>query len=84
MTSKKKLWAAQLEAWPNSVRLAPHEVFKWCDAAPNADARAHRYAQVAMAIQYPCTVFYRIEGTDYRGFRFGVRGHQYASMYSAT
>lgn len=82
--SKKKLWAAQMREWPGSVRLTPSDVFRWCDAAPNAGAKASRYAQVAMAIQYPTVVWYRIEDTEYRGFRFGYLGHQYMSMYSTT
>jgi hypothetical protein len=81
--SKKDLWAAQLEFWPNSVRLDIHEVYQWCAAGQDKDAKLCRWAQAALAMQYPNVVWYRIEGTPYRGFRFGVRGHQYASLYTA-
>lgn len=80
--SKKKLWAAQLEQYPDSVRLKTYEVFKWCDEPQDPQTRAYRYSQVALAIQYPQVVWYRIEGTTYRGFRYGVQGHKYVSLYS--
>lgn len=80
--SKRKLWAAQLEHYPDSVQLKPYEVFNWCDEARDMESRLYRWAQVALAIQYPQVVWYRIEGTTYRGFRFGVQGHKYASLYS--
>lgn len=78
----EQLWEAQLREFPNSVRLTPAEVFAWCDEVPAPANRMNRYMQVSMAIQYPLHVFYRIEGTKYRGFRFGTDGSEYMSMYS--
>lgn len=77
-----EIWDAQLREFPGSVRLTPVEVFAWCDAAPTTEGRLGRYMQVSMAIQYPSYVFYLIEGTNYRGFRFGTDGSEYMSMYS--
>jgi len=80
--SKKKLWQAQLENYPSSVRLTPKDMYLWCDSAPNPEMRTSRYVQISMALQYPIVVFYRIEGTHYMGFRMGVEGSQYMSLYS--
>lgn len=83
MISKKKLWAAQLIFWPDSVQLPVQEIFTWCETPRKQDARYSRWMQVGLALQYPNVVFYRIEGTDYMGFRYGLHGHQYVSLYSA-
>lgn len=76
------LWEAQQREYDNSVRLTPAEVFAWCDEAKQVHDRLNRYIQISMALQYPVHLFYRIEGTKYRGVRFGVEGYQYMSMYS--
>ena len=80
--SKKKLWDAQMHWWPNCIRLTTHDMYKWCDAAPNIQQKLSRYMQISMALQYPAYVFYCIEGTKYMGFRFGLKGHQYMSLYT--
>jgi len=77
-----ELWESQIEEYPESVRMSIDEVFAWCDEVSNTTAKLHRYMQIAMALQYPVVVFYRIEGTKYRGFRFGVEGSKYMSLYS--
>lgn len=82
-TSKKKLWEAQLEFWPDSVQLDVGEVYQWCAAHHDRDVKLCRWAQIALALQYPNVVWYRIEGTPYRGFRYGARGNEYASLYTA-
>jgi hypothetical protein len=80
--SRTKLWEAQLRHFPNSIRLTPTEVFAWCDE-PSTDAgKLNRYRQVGLAMQYSAYVFYRIEGTTYRGIRYGTAGHQYISIYT--
>lgn len=79
--SKKRLWEAQLRAYPKSVRLTVHQMFEWCDAAPTLERKLSRYTQISMAMQYPSYVFYRIEGTPWMGFRMGVEGSQYMSLY---
>jgi hypothetical protein len=76
------LWESQTEEYPGSVRMSIDEVFAWCDEVSNTTAKLHRYMQITMALQYPVVVFYRIEGTKYRGFRFGVEGSKYNSLYS--
>jgi len=76
------LWESQIEKYPESVRMSIDEVFAWCDEVSNTTAKLPRYMQIAMALQYPVVVFYRIEGTKYRGFRFGVEGSKYMSLYS--
>jgi hypothetical protein len=81
-TSKKKLWEVQTREFPNSRRLTLTEVFQWCDAAPSAEQKLNRYRQISMALQYPSHVFYCIEGTKYRGMRFGLEGWEYMSLYS--
>jgi hypothetical protein len=80
--SKSKLWEAQLRHWPNSVRLTPADVFGWCDEPSTVAGKLNRYQQVAMSLQYSACVFYRIEGTTYRGIRYGTQGHQYMSLYT--
>jgi len=76
------LWESQIREYPESVRMSIDEVFAWCDEAKTGTALHNRYMQIAMALQYPVVVFYRIEGTKYRGFRFGVEGSKYMSLYS--
>ena len=76
------LWESQIREYPESVRMSIDEVFAWCDEVSNTTIKLHRYGQIAMALQDPVVVFYRIEGTKYRGFRFGVDGSKYMSLYS--
>ena len=80
--SKKKLWDVQLREWPNSKRLTVHDMYRWCDAVSNTEQKLSRYMQISLALQYPAYVFYYIEGTRYMGFRFGLKGHQYMSLYT--
>ena len=81
--SKKKLWDVQLREWPNSKRLTVHDMYRWCDAVSNnPHTKLSRYMQISMALQYPACVFYYIEGTRYMGIRFGLKGHQYMSLYT--
>lgn len=80
--SKKKLWDVQLREWPNSKRLTVHDMYKWCGAVSKTEQKLSRYMQISMALQYPACVFYYIEGTRYMGFRFGLKGHQYMSLYT--
>jgi hypothetical protein len=76
------LWESQIREYPGSVQMSINEVFAWCDEASNTPTKLHRYMQITMALQCPVVVFYRIEGTKYRGFRFGVKGSEYMSLYS--
>lgn len=81
--SRKKLIEAQMREWPDSVILTLPEVYKWCDqVGVSVNERLRRYAQISMALQYPHFVFYRIEGTTFRGFRYGTEGHEYMSFYA--
>lgn len=83
MISKKRLWEAQVREYPKSVLLDIDEVYKWCDEQfDDTEKRLRRWTQVALALQCPNVVFYRIEGTPYRGFRFGLHGSEYMSIYS--
>ena len=75
------LWEAQMQEYPRSVFMPILEVYRWCDEAPNEKTKSFRYQQIALALQYGPVVFYRIEDTDYRGFRFGTEPHEYMSMY---
>lgn len=81
-TNLENLWDAQMREYPKSVRWDISEVFAWCDEAATTDSRLNRYIQISMALQYPVHVFYRIEGTRYRGVRFGIEGSEYMSLYS--
>ena len=76
-----ELWKAQMREHPRSVFMPIYEVYQWCDEPTIAAVRLLRYQQIAMALQYGSVVFYRIEDTDYRGFRFGTKSHEYTSMY---
>lgn len=80
--SRTKLWEAQLREYPDSIRLTPAEVFRWCDEPSTHAGKLNRYRQIACALQYSACVFYRIEGTTYRGIRYGNAGHQYISLYT--
>ena len=75
------LWEAQIREYPGSVQMSIREVYAWCDEAKTATALHNRYIQISMALQYPVVVFYYIEGTKFRGFRFGVEGSEYMSLY---
>ena len=75
------LWEAQVREYPKSVQMSIREVYAWCDEAKTATALHNRYIQISMALQYPVVVFYYIEGTKFRGFRFGVEGSEYMSLY---
>lgn len=81
MPSREELIEAQMREYPNSVILTPIEVFRWCDEFPDITLKYLRYVEISMAIQYERVIFYRIEGTKYRGFRFGVQGHEYMSLH---
>ena len=81
MISKKKIWAVQLQEFPTSERMSLEDVYKWCDE-PH-DKTLCRWKQIALALQWPHAVFYRIPNTKYMGFRFGLKGHQYMSLYSS-
>ena len=75
----KRLIAAQMRQWPDSVILTPQEVIEWA-AAENCDMR---FRAVAMAIQYPEGVWYRLPGMgEVTGFRYGVPGYKYLSGFS--
>jgi hypothetical protein len=76
-----ELWLAQVREFPKSVQMSIHEVFAWCDEAKTTDQKLNRYVQISMALQYPTIVFYFVNGTKFRGFRFGVDGPDYMSMY---
>ena len=80
MTSKTKLWAAQTREYPDSVRLTPAQVLEWASSG-TYDEQHRKTRSISMAIQYPNVVWYEIPGTTYRGFRYGERGEQYASIY---
>lgn len=77
------LKAKQLEEYPNSVFLEVHAVYKWCDEAESNDKKLSRYMQISMALQYPEFIFYRIEGTAFRGVRYGINDGEYMSFYTA-
>lgn len=79
---QEKLWAVQQQEFNNCVRMNMNEVYAWCDAPPTNNGKLNRYSQISMALQYPVVVFYRIEGTRFRGFRFGDCGSEYMSLYS--
>lgn len=80
--SEKRLWAAQKREWPTSVRLTVQEVYRWCDSAPNEKTKLYRYVQISMALQEPRVVWYQLDNTDMRGYRFGLGGREYMSLYS--
>lgn len=79
-----ELWQAQLEFWPNSIRMTLAEVYKWCDEPVEERWRKVRWSGVALALQYPAGVFYKLtpEDTGLRGIRYGVNGHEYMSGFN--
>jgi hypothetical protein len=79
-----KLWFAQLGFWPNSVRMSLNEVYRWCDEPVEEQWRKARWSGVALALQYPAVVFYKVTPEDkgLRGFRYGLQGHEYASGFN--
>lgn len=80
---ESELWFAQLEFWPNSIPMTLDEVYRWCDEPAEERWRKVRWAGVALALQYPAVVFYKLkpEDTGLRGFRYGVHGHEYMSGF---
>lgn len=82
MSKQMELIDAQLREWPASQILTIQDVYSWCDESPYVQTKLYRYQQIAMALQYTNVVWYHIEGTNYRGFRFGTEGSEYMSLYS--
>jgi len=80
-TMQDALWETQIREYPKSVRMSIEEVYAWCNEAKTGTTLHNRYIQISMALQYPVVVFYRIEGTKFRGFRYGVDGSEYMSLY---
>jgi hypothetical protein len=77
------LWAAQLEAWPESVRLPIQDVFRWCDKGPTMENKKMRWASVSLALQEDCVVFYRTKKEGgYMGYRYGTNGSEYVSGFN--
>lgn len=78
------LWRAQLEFWPNSVRLSLNDMYNWC-AEGSLAVRSMRWSALALALQYPTVVFYRTNSDPAApmGFRFGIYGADYASGLSS-
>jgi hypothetical protein len=78
-----ELWQAQLKFWPNSVRMSLKEVYAWCGEPYENLWRSARWSGVALALQYPAVVFYKLspKDTGLRGFRYGVNGHEYMSGF---
>ena len=80
MPNEEELWAAQLQHWPDSVKLTPDEVIAW------AWDRQDRCRTVLLSISKPTVVWYRTPnafGTfnmEYRGFRYGIEGHEYMGL----
>ena len=79
MTSKAKLWEAQIAEYPDSVQLTPAQVLEWAGTGP-CEEQVRKLRSISCAIQYPNVVWYYIAGTTYRGFRYGEHGAQYASF----
>jgi len=80
-----ELWEAQLIFWPDSVRMTLTEVYKWCDEPAEEQWRKARWSGVALAMQRPAWVFYKLkpEDTGLRGIRYGVNGHEYFSGFDS-
>ena len=78
-----ELWQAQLEFWPNSIPMTLDEVYRWCDEPAEEQWRKARWSGVALALQYPAVVFYKLKPEDrgLRGIRYGVKGHEYMSGF---
>jgi hypothetical protein len=79
-----ELWQAQLKLYPNSIRMTIHEVYAWCDAPVEERWRKARWSNVALAMQCPAWVFYKLspKDTGLRGIRFGVNESEYFSGFN--
>jgi hypothetical protein len=79
MISYKKLWAVQLEEYPNSVRIKPYHILFWS----NSGDRLRKLSSLANATQFPRVLFYITDPNGgYIGGRFGLEGHQYISGFN--
>lgn len=69
----------QLHDWPDSRIMTLSEVYhEWMDR----DRTGSVARQIAMALQYPCVVFYECgENLKFAGFRFGTQPYEYAAIY---
>lgn len=90
---QRELWFRQIELYPTSIRITPQDVIEWAleDRAPwgvtYEQAQLRRLRAIAMALQYPVGVWYRIPaiaGTPHKvtGYRFGFDGPEYLSNFS--
>lgn len=80
---ENKLWEAQLKYYPDSVRMTLKEVFLWCNEPEDNEWRSARWVAVALALQHPARVFYKLnsEDTGLRGYRYGFEGYEYFSGF---
>jgi len=83
MLSFKKLWAVQLEEYPESVRLSPYQLLIWAHSATTLDTKIRRLASIASTTQHRRVLFYLTypEG-GYIGARFGLDGCEYQSGFN--
>ena len=82
MPTHTELWQAQLDDWPNSVRLDFRTVLEWIAAGRDADQRHARALNIVCALQYQApVVFYTCgESQQWRGARYGLEPHEYFSF----
>lgn len=80
--SKKALWEVQVREFPESCRMSVSAVLDWCGEPIRTADREIRFMSVASALQHPNVVFYGLgDAVTPRGFRFGLDGSQYASIF---
>ena len=83
MLSFKKLWAVQVQEFPESVRLSPYQLLTWANSASTWDTKIRRFSSIAGTVQHRRVLFYLTnpEG-GYIGARFGLDGCEYRSGFN--
>lgn len=83
MLSFKKLWAVQVQEFPESVRLSPYQLLIWAHSASTWDIKIRRLSSIAGTVQHRRVLFYLTnpEG-GYIGARFGLDGCEYRSGFN--
>ena len=81
IVSYKKLWEAQLNEWPDSIRLTTYQMLEWAADGDLKDSRS-KLMSLALTIQHKKCVFYLTDPEDgFIGCRFGVDPSHYQSGY---
>lgn len=83
IVSSRRLWAAQIDSWPNSVWVFPWTMLEWAEKASNRDEKLKRYMAIALTTQHEQVMFYITDPKGgHIGARYGLDPGDYTSGFS--